>query len=209
LSSTGTVTIIESMILSALLAVTAMPPKLPYTFEASFVESCSCKEVCVTEITGRDAGCHGLGAIRFRKGSYGGKDISGAASAFAFDSGKWVRIYIDAPKDKRAAVTSFMKAVLADWGKLEEVHTATVRISNTGGVYRLFVDKGHTAGLEMRAVLGGDGHSPVSHGNLGSPLHSTLMQGRTGSAHFSDTHSFKLTNSNGFFNEKCVMKGEI
>ena len=191
------------------LVVAGGSAKLPYTFEASFIECCSCKEVCVTEITGRDAGCHGFGAIRFRKGAYGGRDISGTATAFAFDSGKWVRIYVDAPVYKRAAVTAFMKAALADWGKLEAVHTATVRLSNAGGTYSLFVDKGHTAGLEMRPVLGGDGKTAVTHRNLTSPLHSSLMQGRTGSASFSDTHAFKLSETNGFFNDRCVMKGRL
>jgi hypothetical protein len=197
------------MLLTALIVVATLPAKLPYRFEASFIESCSCRDICVTEITGRDAGCHGVGAIRFKNGSYGGRDLSGTAGAFAFDSGKWVSIYVDAPAAKRAGVTAFMKAALADWGKLEEVRFASVRLNGGGSVHSLLVDKGQTAAIEMRSVLGGDGKTAVAHTNLTSPLHSSLMQGATTSAHVGGAHAFKLTGSNGFFNDRCVMNGSL
>jgi hypothetical protein len=198
------------MLVSALLLVAiGTPAKQPYHFDASFIECCSCRDVCVTEITGRDAGCHGFGAIKFRTGSYAGKDISGTAAAFAFDSGKWVRIYIDAPDKQRAAVTNLMKAALADWGKLEGIRNGSVRLTRNGDAHSLIVDKGHTMMLVMKPVLGGDGKSAVTHTNLASPLHSSLMQGVTSSAQFSDFHPFKLAATNGFFNEHCVMKGGL
>src|SRR5690349_16329065 len=92
------------------LSLAASPAKVSYSFSGQFIECCSCKEVCVTEITGKDAGCHGFGALQFSSGSYGGKSLAGAAVAFAWDSGKWVRIYVDAPPNKQAAVSGFMKA---------------------------------------------------------------------------------------------------
>jgi hypothetical protein len=193
----------------SIVAATAILAKQPFHFVATFIECCSCKDVCVTEITGRDAGCRGLGAIHFESGSYGGKNLAGTAAAFAWDSGKWVRIYVDAPAGKSAGVTSFMKAMLADWGKLEPVHTGSVRISHSGGRYALLVDKGHTGSIEMKPVLGGDGKTPVSHTNLSSPVHSTLMQGATLGASFSGEHPFELKDSNGFFNMHCVMEGKL
>jgi hypothetical protein len=183
--------------------------KQPYRFVASFIECCSCKDVCVTEITGRDVGCHGIGAIKFNSGSYGGKDLSGTAAAFAWDSGKWVRLYIEAPDGKRQGVTSLMKAILADWGKLEEVRTGSVRITHSNGRYMLRVDKGHTAAIEMKPVMGADGKTPVTHTNLASPMHSVLMQAATIGGTFADAHPFSLTDTNGFFNMHTVIKGKI
>jgi hypothetical protein len=120
-----------------------------------------------------------------------------------------VRIYIDASAAKRQAVTNFMKAALADWGKLEAVKAASVRMTKTGARHSLFVDKGLTALLEMKPVVGGDNVTPVAHNNLASPLHSLLFQGATTSASFSDSHPFKLAGSNGFFNDRCVMRGRL
>jgi hypothetical protein len=182
--------------------------KQPYHFVAQFIECCSCKDVCVTEITGRDVGCHGFGALKFESGRYAGKDLGGTSAAFAWDSAKWVRIYVDAPSAKRDAVTSFMKSLLADWGKLEDVHQSSISFTKTAGGFSLSVDKGHIATLKMKPVFGGDGKTPVTHTNLSSPMHSTLMQGATSSAIFADAHPFSLTDTNGFFNMRCVMNGK-
>lgn len=181
-----------------------------YRIDTQFVESCSCKDVCVTEITGRDAGCHGLGAMHFTHGKYGGKDFSGASAAFAWDSGKWVRIFVDASGSKRAAVTEFMKAALADWGKLEPIQTASIKIFKSGKDYRLEIGGGKLGKSVISPVFGGDGKTAVTHTNLTSPLHSTLMQGATASAALLDVgHSFTLSGTNGFYNMHSVMKGRL
>lgn len=182
--------------------------KLPYRFDAQFVECCSCKDTCVSEITGRDVGCHGMGALSVAKGTYGGRDISGTSVAFAWDSGKWVRIYVDASESKRAAAISLIKAALADWGKLLEVRPASIRISATAGNYGFWVDGGRTMTVTVKPVLGGNG-LPVTHTNLSSPLHSTLMQGETVSAGFWGPNAFELKGTNGFFNMKTVMRGNL
>jgi hypothetical protein len=186
-----------------------LPAKHSYHFTAKFIEGCSCKDVCVTEITGRDAGCHGLGALQFSKGSYDGKDISGTSASFAWDSGKWVDLVIDAPAGKRDAVTNLMKAFLADWGKLEPVRSGSVRIWTASSSFNLAVNKGKSMSLAVKPVFGGDGKTAVVHANLTSPMHSTLMQGLATSAQFGSGHPFTLKGTNAFYNMHCVMKGKI
>lgn len=181
--------------------------KTSYRFEGSFIECCSCKGVCTTEITGQDAGCHGFGAIHFDRGSFGGRSIAGGSAAFAFDSGKWVRLYIDGPKANRTAIQQMMTLILKDWGKLDAVQPASVRISHLNGHYRLIVDNGKIARLDVKPVMGGDGRSPVTHRNLTSPMHSILMQGSTVHASFSEGRPFTLRDTNGFFNLRCTMHG--
>lgn len=195
---------------SCLLALMPGPAKYSYTFDAQFVEGCSCKDICVTEITGRDAGCHGIGAMRFRRGTYNGKDFSGSTVAWAWDSGKWVRLYVDAPSSKRAAATDFMKAILADWGKLEGVSASSVKISRAGKGYTAVIDGGKEGAITIVPVFGRDGATAVTHTNLTSPLHSILNQGETKSASFRNpAHAFKLDKTNGFYNPSTRMAGKI
>jgi len=196
------------MLVTALL-LSLSAPRTPYHFSASFIECCSCKDVCVSEITGRDVGCHGFGAIRFKSGSFGGKSLAGTACAFAWDSGKWVRIYFDGPPSRRETAALFMRAVLKDWGTLESVHRAGVEISRASGGYVLKVDGGATAELKMKPIFGADRKTPVCHTNLSSPLHSSLNQGETQTATFSDMHPFNLEKTNGFFYMNCKMSGRL
>ncbi len=193
------------MILTIALAMAVQP----FNFQAQFIESCSCKGVCVTEITGRDAGCHGVGAFVFQKGFYGGQDISGSAAAFAWDSGKWVRLYVDAPPARREHVTALIKAFVKDWGTLEGVQAASIFVGKAAGRFTLSIGRGRIASIDMKPVFGAGGKEPVTHANLASPLHSTLMQGETVSATFADEHPFTLKGSNGFFNYHDVMKGRL
>lgn len=188
--------------------LTVIAAKAPYSFDATFVEGCSCKDVCVTEITGKDAGCHGIGLMEFRKGTYAGKDFSGAKVGWAWDSGKWVQIYIDAPAAKRAAAEAFMKAALADWGALELIKPAKITIKKEKAGFYGLIDDGAIAKIRVQPVFGGDGKTAVTHTNLTSPFHSTLMQGETLSAAF-PPHGFELVKTNGFFNASDKMKGKL
>jgi hypothetical protein len=188
------------------IAVVVCAAKLPYTFRASFVEGCSCKDICVTEITGRDAGCHGVGAMHFERGNYGGKSFSGTSAAWAWDSGKWVRLYVEGPSAQRQVLTAFMKAMLADWGKLESVSAARIDVKKQPNGFSATLP---ALRIIVRPVLGGDGKSAVVHTNLTSPFHSTLMQGETVHAAFTAEHPFTLDKTNGFYNPRYGMSGKI
>lgn len=197
------------MIVAFTLVAVLVAPKHSYQYVASFIEGCSCKDICVTEITGRDAGCHGVGGIQFKSGKFDGKDISGTAAAFAWDSGKWVDLTVDASDSKLEAVTSLMKSFLADWGKLETVRRGQVLLASSEQVTSLVVNKGHSSTLVVKPVYGAKGKYPVVHSNLASPIHSTLMQGVTTSCEYLDVHQFTLKNTNGFYNSHFAMKGKI
>ena len=197
------------MIASLVLIASLPTKKLPYHYIAEFVESCSCKDICVTEITGKDAGCHGIGAIRFKSGSYGKADLGGTSAAFVWDSGKWITLTVDATESKRAGVRDLMRTFLADWGKLEPTRLGKVQISRSGKDFSLLVDGGKTAVMKMRPIFGGDQMSPVTHSNLSSPIHKVLMQGETISASVGSDHPFNLTSTNGFYNMSVRMSGRI
>lgn len=190
--------------------VVSATAKAPFAFDAAFVEGCSCKEVCVTEITGKDAGCHGLGGISFKNATYGGRDFSGTRTAFVWDSGKWVRIYIDAPSAaKREAVTAYMKAVLTDWAPEVTIENAKVAVTSSGGQGTVTINGGQVGKITVKPVMGGDGKTPVVHDNLSSPMHTTLFQGQTTSATFAGPNGFSLDATNGFLNLRYRMKGKI
>jgi hypothetical protein len=195
------------MLTSLVCLLVSAPTAKPYSFDAMFLEGCSCKDICVTEITGRDAGCHGLGAMSFRKASYGGKDFSGTKAFFAFQSGKWVRIYVDAPTNKRPALTEFMKAALRDWGKLEGVFPSQITVRKAEGRY--FASSNKSPTLEIKPVTGGDGKTAVAHTNLTSPLHSTLTQGETVLGTLASPHRFNIQKTSGFYNWTCRMRGTL
>jgi hypothetical protein len=198
------------MLTSVALLALITPTKHPYSFNALFLEGCSCKDICVTEITGRDAGCHGIAAMQFRTGSYAGRDFSGARAAWAWDSGKWVRIYIDAPESKRAALSEFLKAMLADWGKLEGINPTTIKIVKQGKGFAATIAGNKEAAIQVSPVFGADGKTAVVHTNLTSPLHSTLMQGETSLASYLNAaHPFKLQKTNAFYHPASHMKGKI
>jgi hypothetical protein len=181
--------------------------KQPYSFHASFVEGCSCKDICVTEITGRDAGCHGVAAMRFEQGAYAGRSFAGTSAAWAWDSGKWVRLYLDAPSGKRQVLATFMKAMLADWGKLESVSSSNISLTASANFCSA---KSQDLSIRVTPIFGGDGKTAVVHTNLTSPFHTMLMQGETAHAEYLHAdHDFVLDKTNGFYNPNCVMRGKI
>jgi hypothetical protein len=201
----------EAMLKCLLFAVMLMSPRLekrPYSFEALFVEGCSCHDVCAAEITGADTGCHGLGAIQFYKGQYGTKSIADTRAAWAFTPEKTVVIYVDAPEKKRAALTSFMKAALADWGKFESVKSSPIKISNVKGAYTAIIGNGSQGRLEIKSDAGGSGGVKLT--NLKSLFHNELLHGQTTKGSYSDVgHHFEITRTNAYYYPHCVMHGRI
>jgi hypothetical protein len=194
--------------LALVLAVSAA--KKPYSIDALFVEGCSCKGVCSAEITGVDVGCRGVGAMKFYKASYGGADFSGTLAAWAWGpSGEWVRIYVQSPAKKRAAVIGFMTAALESWGKLVSVKDAAIEIQGANGSYQAMVNDGEVMSLSTKPVLGANGKG-VLISNLPSPFHSAVTQGQTVRAVFKDgMDPFDLEATSAFTYPHCVMKGRV
>lgn len=194
----------------AFLALVMPAAKHSYSYEGVFMEGCSCHDVCISEITGKDAGCHGLGAIDFKKGSFDGSDFSGAKVVFVWDSGKWVRLYIDAPAPKKKAVTDFMMTMVGDWGAYEGATDAKILINSNSKEMSFSVNDGKIAKMSLKPVLGGDGKTGVAYDNLKSPMHSKLWQGETISAGFSSgREAIALLGTNGYYNVDCKMHGQI
>lgn len=196
-----------NLFMAALALLAGAPEKKPYSFDALFVEGCSCSGVCVTEITGVDAGCHGLAAMEFHRGSYGGADFSGSRAAWAFTPEKTVVIYIDAPEPKRAALSAFLKAALADWGKLEAVKTTPIHVTHPKDSYRVTIGTGSIGKIQVSSDTSG---GSVKLSNLKSLFHSELIHGQTRAASFADQgHRFELKQSNGYYYPHCVMHGKL
>ncbi len=197
-------------ILSLAIFSAGIHPAHHYTYNAVFMEGCSCHDVCISEITGKDAGCHGMGAISFKKGSFDGVDTSGAKVAFVWDSDKWVRVYVDADSEaKRKAVVDFMKIMLDGWGTYEGASPAKIDVTNNAHEMSFTINGGSTGAMSVKPILGGDGKTGVAYDNLKSPMHSKLWQGETVNATFSDVHSFTLQGTNAYYNLACTMKGQI
>ena len=112
--------------------------------------------------------------------------------------------------DKRAALTEFLRAALADWGKMASVTPATVTISEGRDEYVALVGGGDIARLRVSPVLGADGKTGVRLSNLRSVFHDSLMQGVVASASYKGAGTpFSLSGTNGFYNGHCEMKGEL
>jgi hypothetical protein len=202
---------LHALLLSSVL-VTAHAEGRPYSFDALFVEGCSCSNVCVTEITGFDAKCHGLAGMRFDKGRFEGHNMSGARAAWVFAPGK-VLLYIDAPEAKFGPTKDFLTAALADWGQLVQTKSAHIDVAERAGQCVVTVDAGKTGSLAVSAVTGKNG-LPVEHSHLASLFHDSLYQGQTTSASYGTPGSedttiaaFTLKGTNGFFYPHCHMKG--
>lgn len=191
-------------IICAILSI-GTPAKLPYSYDAVFIEGCSCQDVCVTEVTGTDAKCHGLAAMDFHRASYAGKDFSGSRAAWAWGPG-WVHLYVDAKSPRRDGLVKFLKAALSDWGTMENVTLAKVAVDK----YSASVADGKMASITIAPVLGGDGKTPVEHTNLGSLFHDRLNQGKIKTAWYKEPgHEADWNGTNAFFNAHCRMSGKV
>lgn len=183
--------------------------KSSFSFKGMYVEGCSCNAPCPCELTGVQMGCEGVGFFSFTSGSYNGMDFDGTRGAYAVKPGDYLVIYVDAPNEaKRKAVAEFMKAAFKDWGKLEGVESAKIKISGKGGNYVCTIGNGSEMSLTTKAVMGGDKKTPMSYHNINSPLHSTVMQATSVKCHFKrGNRSFDLKDSNGYFNPSLNSKG--
>lgn len=187
------------------LLTVGLASKHPYSYDAVFLEGCSCKDVCVTEITGTDSGCRGLAAMSFGRAKYDGKDFSGSRAAWAWGPG-WVHLYVDATGSKLVTMTRFFRAALADWGKMDNVTVTRVTVSKLGAS----VQEGKLASLTVNPVFGKDGKSPVEHTNLSSVFHDRLSQGKIKKAWYREAgHEAEWAGSNAFFNSRCKMSGKV
>ena len=183
--------------------------KAAFELTGKYVEGCSCAPPCGCELTGVEMGCEGVGMFQFDTGSFNGKSISGTKTAYAVAPGEWVIIYIDAPTQaKRDAATAFMKTALAGFGKIEAVKNAKITITGTNGTHTATI--GDFCVLKTKPVIGGDGKTPLTISNIHNPIHPTVMQARTVSCTYNDGgHSFKLEDSNAYYNLKLKSKGSL
>jgi hypothetical protein len=186
--------------------------KKPYHIAGIYTDTCSCRIPCTCDLTGDTPdSCLGVGAVDITHGDFSGSDLSGVRFAWAMDMGKWVRIYIDAPDAiHRAAAEQFVRALCADWGKMEVIRDAKIEIAGKNGGFATKVDGGSTMDFEIAPVIGGDGKTPLVHLNTHSQLTSTFLQGSSAkpTVFRDDTRVFNIaTGRNGYFDDKMDHTG--
>lgn len=203
----------------ALLSLTALvragspaaEEKHPFTVAGTFVEGCSCELLCPCGTVRMMHGCQGVGAMSLSSGMYKGVSLAGAKFAYATAPGGWVRLYVDAKDPKQQeAVSAFAKAAFSAFGKIEEVKSAKIELTGSGGKYTLNVDGGKIMALTTEPVLGADKKTPFTQSNTMIPVSPTIMQAKTLKGSFNDGgHSFTLANSNSYFNANAKNSGKI
>jgi hypothetical protein len=189
----------------------AAAAKHRFSMTGSYVEGCSCSPPCACELTGVEMGCQGVGAFSFTGGSYDGMSIAGVRTAYATKPGEWVTLYIDAPTPaKRKAAEAFMRTAFASWGKIGSVKNAKVAISHSGNKDTCSVDNGKIMSFESQAILGGDHKTPLCYSNVNDPMHPVVMQAKTLHCTYRDgDHSFKLKDTNAYFNHAIKSSGKV
>jgi hypothetical protein len=198
----------------ALAAASFGADKKSYHIAGVYTDTCTCRIPCSCDLTG-DApdSCLGVGAVDITRGDFSGSDLSGVRFAWAMDMGKWVRIYIDAPDPAhRAAAEKFVRALCADWGKMESVRDAKIEISNKNGGFAAKVNGGSTMDFEIAPVIGGDGTTPLVHSNTHSQLTSTFLQGSSAkpSVFLDGARTFNIASGrNGYFDPKMDHSGTL
>jgi hypothetical protein len=158
-----------------------------------------------------DHGCQGVGAMVFTSGSYKGVDLSGAKMAYGVAPGHWVRIYTETKNaTQQEALAAFLQAAFASFGKVEGVKSAKIELTGADGKYTLRVDGGKIMSLATEPVLGADSKTPFSYHNTLMPLSPTILQAKTIAGSYNDgTNSFRLANSNSYFNPHAKGSGEL
>lgn len=202
------------MCAGATLALTAQAgggAKHRFAINGSYVEGCTCAAPCKCELSGVEMGCQGVGAFNFTGGTFDGKSVAGVRTAYATKPGEWVVIYVDAPNaSKRAAGEALMRAALADFGKIESVKSAKVKIWSQGNKDFATVDGGKVMNLKTEAMLGGDNKSPLVYSNIHDALHPTVMGGKTLSCTYKDgAHEINLKDSNAYFHHHLMSRGVL
>jgi hypothetical protein len=198
----------------ALAAPLLAAEKQPYHLMGVYTDTCSCRVPCLCDLTGATPdSCQGVGAVAIVSGDFSGSDLSGVRFAYAMLMGDWLRLYIDAPDAaRRAAAEKFLRALCADWGKLESVRDAKIEITGKGGGYAVNVDGGKTLAFVIAPVLGGDGKTPLVHTNTHSMITSTFLQGTSAvpTVYHDGARSFDIpAGRNGYFNDKMDGGGSL
>jgi hypothetical protein len=201
------------LLLSLTLAARAAD-KVPYKVAGVYTETCACSVPCKCELTGEvPSSCIGVGAFKFTAGNFAGADLSGVSIAYAGKPGEWIRIYIDAPDQAhRMAAEKLSRAAFAAWGTFEAVKDAKVDIAGTYGAYTVTVDGGKIMKYTSAPVLGGDGKTALSIGNVFNPLTSVFLQGKSTAptVYHDDTRTFELSEGrNAYFNDKMNTSGQL
>jgi hypothetical protein len=188
--------------------------KQPFHLSGVYTDTCSCRVPCLCDLTG-DApdSCEGVGAVYIARGDFSGSDLSGVRFAYAMLMGDWFRLYIDAPDPaRRANAERFLRALCADWGKLESVRDAKIEITGVDGGFAVKVDGGKTMGYLIAPVVGGDGKGPLVHANTHSLITSTFLQGKSAepTIYRDGARSFEIAaGRNGYFNDKVDTSGSL
>jgi hypothetical protein len=188
--------------------------KQPYPLSGIYTDACTCPIPCTCDLTG-DApdSCKGVGAISITRGDFSGSDLSGVRFAYATEMGVWVRLYIDAPDSAhRVTAEKFLRALCAEWGKLESISDGKIEIAAKDGGYTVKVDGGSTMNFVIAPVIGGDGKTPITHTNTHSAMTNTFLQGKSAapSVYNGGTRSFTIAaGRNGYFNDKMDGGGSL
>jgi len=155
-------------------------------------------------------GCHVMGVMIISSGNYHGKKLSGGKIAFAV-ADKWVRIYLQtSDKDQFEIISTMCREMFAEYGTIESIRNADVKLTGNDGNYTLSVDNGQVILLKTKPILGADGKTAVTYTNYPDPLFHTIMQGRVESGSYNDgEHHFTLENSNSFFNQEWQISGRM
>ncbi|MGW8180041.1 MAG: DUF1326 domain-containing protein [bacterium] len=199
-----------SLLLSFVLAVAIYESRAqqkPLDLHGIYLEGCTCKVVCSCDLEGAMArGCHVMGVLIIRSGSYEGYQLSNVKIAFAMTD-KWIRIYIqtqDAAQDR--IVGEMAREIFAAYGSIESMRDADIDFSGNNGTYSLKVDGGKVMDRNTRPVYGADGKSAVAYTNYPDPLFHTIMQAKVVSGRYTDGgHEFTLEGTNSFYNQEWVV----
>jgi hypothetical protein len=118
---------------------------------------------------------------------------------------------VDAPNPgQRQTASAFARGVFRGWGKIESVQFTPIVISGRGGRYNVDVGRGRIMHLATQPILGGDKKTAITHGNTQNLLNHTFYQAKTIKGSFKGgSHSFNLSDSNSYFNERMNAKGRL
>jgi hypothetical protein len=202
------------VLLLSLAVVARAADKVPFTVTGLYTETCACSVPCKCDLTGEvPSSCIGVGAFKLTAGNFAGADLSGVSIAYAGKPGEWIRIYIDAPDlTHRAAAEKLARAAFAPWGTMEAIKDAKIDIAGTYGAYTVTVDGGKIMKYTSAPVLGGDGKTALSIGNVLNPLTSVFLQGKSTepTVYRDDSRSIELSEGrNAFFNDKMMTSGQL
>jgi hypothetical protein len=187
--------------LSVLCALALAPSKAPLHMQGRFVEACTCTGTCAYEATGADTRCSVMGAYVITKGTFDGHDISGVNMAYVISQpGNLLYLYAECPQSKSDLVKRLAFTLFSTYGNSQGLHNAHIGIRGKAGNYKMTIDNGNTASVQISPVMGGDGKTPVKLENVFGDPYDTLWQAKTIDGSFNlSGHGFLLKNSNAYY----------